>query len=295
MEEAGNYASSDSSRSRLSVVGHLQEMTNNVAMSGGGKHGVKAGGEAGSKITYPFEAGRPLAVILMGYPGSGKHVHAESIAHRLGLPHISMGHLLKRASAMDSHIADIAARHRHVGALLPDELVVDILAEALPEDHNPNGFVLQGFPRTLRQAEALSELSGAYDIGLILNLVVPRSILVHRLLARRSCQECGMSYGTVGETIIPERCNYCGGKIGPIDGYTAKSLHDRLVHYDHLFKPVIARLASIHPFVSVDGVGLPESVSARLTKAIAAHLGHPSVPESSAIVNSNLSLGQTGA
>ncbi len=247
------------------------------------------------KVAYPFKGEKPLVVVLMGYPGSGKQIHAENIARRLSLPHISMGGILKRVSAMDSRIADIAARHRQVGALLPDELVIDVLAEALSEDHNPNGFVLQGFPRTLRQAEALNELTGTYDIGLILNLVIPRPVLVHRLLARRSCQECGMPYGVVGETIIPARCNYCGGKISPIEGYTVKSLHDRLAHYDHLFKPVITRLASIHPFVSVDGVGLPESISARLTRAVAAHLGHPSISESSTTVNRNTSLEQAGA
>ncbi len=278
---------------QVSSRGEREQATSGV--NGGKMNSRVESNRGGSKVTYPFNTRRPLAVILIGYPGSGKQIHADGIARRLSLPHISMGGLLKKVSTIDSRIADIAARHRQVGALLPDELVIDILAEALSEDHNPNGFVLQGFPRTLRQAEALGELTSIYDIGLILNLVVPRPVLVHRLLARRSCQECGMPYGTVSETIIPARCNYCGGRTGPIEGYTVKSLHDRLAHYDHLFKPVITRLASIHPFVSVDGVGLPESVSARLAKAIAAHLGHPSIPESSANVRRSASLGQAGA
>ena len=178
---------------------------------------------------------------------------------------------------------------------MPDEPVIEMLADALSDDHHPNGFVLEGFPRTLYQAEALGRLTGAYGIGLILNLVVPRAVLVHRLLARRHCQECGMPYGSAGETTIPSRCNYCGGSIGPVEGYTTMSLHDRLAHYDHLFRPVITKLASLHPFVSVDGVGSPESVSAHLAKVIAAHLGHPSIPESNTAASRHTLPGLAGA
>jgi adenylate kinase len=223
---------------------------------------------------------RPLRIVLLGYPGSGKDIHADSMARRLGLPHISMGALLKRVAAIDTRIGDIAARHRHVGALLPDDLVAEVLADAITGEHINDGFVLEGFPRTFRQAEMLDALLGKDEVSLALHLVVPRAVLVHRLLARRNCLACGMPYGTAGETIIPPHCEYCGGDIGPVEGYTARSLHNRLANYDHLFRPVTTWFATHVPFVSVDGVGAPESVAARLAKAIATHIGHPSTDSS---------------
>ncbi len=219
---------------------------------------------------------RGLRIVLLGYPGSGKDIHADNIARRLGLLHISMGALLKRVAAIDSRIGDIAARHRHVGALLPDALVTEVLSDVITGDHSADGFVLQGFPRTFHQAEALDALLGKNGVSLVLQLVVPRAVLVHRLLARRNCTACGMPYGTAGETIIPPHCNYCGGDIGPIEEYSARSLHNMLAQYDNLFRPVTTWFATRVSFVSVDGVGTPESVAARLAKAIATHIGHPS-------------------
>ncbi|MHB8262249.1 MAG: adenylate kinase family protein [Acidimicrobiales bacterium] len=250
-----------------------------------GNHACKSVGSSPS---------RPLRIVLLGYPGSGKDIHADNIARRLGLPHISMGSLLKRIAAIDSHIGDIAARHRHVGALLPDALVAEVLSNAIAGDHSADGFVLQGFPRTLHQAEVLDALLGEDGVSLALQLVVPRAVLVHRLLARRNCLACGMPYGTAGETIIPPHCGYCGGDIGPVEGYSARSLHNRLANYDNVFRPVATWFATRVPFVSVDGVGTPESVAARLAKAIATHTGHPSTNDPVAS-RENLLSGLEGA
>jgi adenylate kinase len=161
-------------------------------------------------------ATRPLDIVLLGAPGSGKGTQSARIAPAFCLTHISTGEILRAAVRAGSALGAAAKHSMETGDLAPDEIVISIIRERLSEPDTAAGFMLDGFPRTLEQATALDEmLAGAgRALTLVLLIDVPDDELVQRLAERRACPNCGRGYNLVFEPPkVAGVCDTCGGEL----------------------------------------------------------------------------------
>jgi adenylate kinase len=158
-----------------------------------------------------------MKIIILGPPGAGKGTQAKRIVEKYGVPHISTGDILRKAVKDQTELGKRAASYMQKGTLAPDEIVMDMVNERLSQPDCVKGFVLDGYPRNLEQAEALSEtLDGLFDgdIDVVLDLSVDPELLVHRAVGRRTCHECGAMFHI--EFHPPKThgvCDKCGGAL----------------------------------------------------------------------------------
>lgn len=185
---------------------------------------------------------KPLNIVLLGAPGSGKGTQAERIAPAFGLPHVSTGDILRAAVKAGTELGASAKRSMDAGELVPDEVVIGIIRERLAEPDTSQGFMLDGFPRTLEQARALDETLA--DAGRALTLVlvidVPEDELVQRLAGRRACRSCGKGYNVVFDPPAkPGVCDVCGGELFQRDDDNEATVRNRLAVYRNQTAPLI--------------------------------------------------------
>lgn len=151
-----------------------------------------------------------MNLILLGAPGAGKGTQAEVISEALGIPQISTGNILREAVKNGTEFGLKAKTAMDSGALVSDEVVIGILKDRIAEDDCKNGFILDGFPRTVPQAEALEQMG--VNIDKVIEISVPDETIQKRLSGRRVCEKCGASYHTEFKpTKIEGTCDKCGG------------------------------------------------------------------------------------
>ena len=153
-----------------------------------------------------------MKLIFLGAPGAGKGTQAEVVSERLSIPTISTGNIIRAAIKDGTEMGKKAKDFIEKGALVPDEVVIGIIKDRLKEDDCKNGFILDGFPRTVPQAEALDEMGIEIDKGI--DIEVPDEKIAARMSGRRVCQGCGASYHLLYKK--PEKegvCNSCGGEL----------------------------------------------------------------------------------
>ena len=151
-----------------------------------------------------------MKIILLGAPGAGKGTQAEVISEALGIPQISTGNILREAVKNGTEFGLKAKTAMESGALVSDEVVIGILKDRIAEDDCKNGFILDGFPRTVPQAEALEQMG--VNIDKVIEISVPDETIQKRLSGRRVCEKCGASYHTEFKpTKIEGTCDKCGG------------------------------------------------------------------------------------
>ena len=140
-----------------------------------------------------------MNIILMGLPGAGKGTQASEIVKKFPIPHISTGDMFRKAIKDETDLGKEAKSYMDRGELVPDEVTVGIVKERISEDDAKKGFLLDGFPRTIEQAEALSEIMQELDrkIDAVINIEVPEEELMNRLTGRRICEKCGTTYHLV--------------------------------------------------------------------------------------------------
>jgi adenylate kinase len=170
-------------------------------------------------------------LVLMGLPGAGKGTQAERIVDRYNIPHISTGDMFRTAMKEGTELGLKAKSYMDEGALVPDEVTIGIVRERLSKDDCERGFLLDGFPRTVPQAEALegilSELNKKIDY--VLNIEVDDSILLERLTGRRICKSCGATYHLVFNPPKEEgTCDRCGGELYQRADDNAETVQNRL-------------------------------------------------------------------
>jgi adenylate kinase len=170
-------------------------------------------------------------LVLMGLPGAGKGTQAERIVDRYNIPHISTGDMFRAAMKEGTELGLKAKSYMDEGALVPDEVTIGIVRERLSKDDCERGFLLDGFPRTVPQAEALegilSELNKKIDF--VLNIEVDDSILLERLTGRRICKSCGATYHLVFNPPKEEgTCDRCGGELYQRADDNAETVQNRL-------------------------------------------------------------------
>ena len=152
-----------------------------------------------------------MKIVFLGPPGSGKGTYSTRIASILGIPHISTGDILRENVKNGTELGKVASNYMERGELVPDEIVIGMLKERIKKEDCKSGFVLDGFPRTLHQAEELGKIT---NIDAVINLDVPDEVVVKRLSARRVCERCGAVYNLI--TLKPKVegiCDKCGGKL----------------------------------------------------------------------------------
>ena len=153
-----------------------------------------------------------MKIIFLGAPGAGKGTQAELVAAKVGIPTISTGVILREAIKNKTPLGVSAQSYIENGQLVPDELVIDILTARLQESDCKNGYILDGFPRTIAQAEALDEMG--IKIDKVINIYVPDDKIVERLAGRRSCSECGATYHVVyNPSKDGVHCTNCGKEL----------------------------------------------------------------------------------
>jgi adenylate kinase len=165
-----------------------------------------------------------------------------------------------------------ARRYLDAGDLIPDEVILAMVASRLDrDDTRTRGFLLDGFPRTVAQADGLDEVLKPVGIDLVLNLVVPTELVLGRLMSRRVCEDCGAIYSTAVPPKFSWTCDICGGEVVQREDDTEEAIKNRLALYDSSTAPLIARYAALGKLVDVSGVGNPDDVGRVLTAVIDAY------------------------
>ena len=178
-----------------------------------------------------------MNLILLGAPGAGKGTQAEKICEKLGIPAISTGNMLREAMANSTEMGLKAKSFIDAGKLVPDEVVIGIIRERLQADDCKNGFILDGFPRTIPQAEALDAMGVRIDR--VIDIEVPDEKIAARLSGRRVCLKCGATYHTEYKKPKTEGvCDVCGDKLVQRKDDMPETVLDRLKTYHEQTEPL---------------------------------------------------------
>lgn len=208
-----------------------------------------------------------MRIVLLGPPGAGKGTQARMLGERCHCPHIASGDLLREAVRDKTQLGVKAKAYMDKGALVPDELVLGLIEEHLDKTGNNPGFVLDGFPRNVAQAEALGKLLAArqQDLQKVLAIVVPDEEIVKRISGRRTCRNCGAMYHVIFEPPRnPGICNECNGELYQREDDHEDTVRMRLNVYNNETKPLMDYYGRKGLLVEVDGVGRPEDVLDRI-------------------------------
>src|SRR5579863_5119719 len=214
-----------------------------------------------------------LCLILFGAPGSGKGTQAKLLKNVLGLPHISTGDMLRERVARRDELGLQVEKTLQAGALVPDATVNALVAERIEEPDCEPGFILDGYPRTVSQAEILTELLRSKAIAaVVVHLKVDYNVIVARLAGRRQCPVCGALYSlSPNAPTVSEVCDYDGSKLVVRDDDREEVVTERLKAYDRQTSPVLEyfRTAGFDCW-EVDGAGPggPQAIAKRIKKML---------------------------
>jgi len=209
-----------------------------------------------------------LNLVVLGKQGAGKGTQCKRLSEAYDIPHVSTGDMLRAAVKAGSALGREVAAIMDAGALVSDDLVNRLVDERFKEPDAQRGALLDGFPRTLPQAEALEELLGEDGIKLCLNLEVTNERVIERLSSRRVCQECGNIYKDTDIEAISGTCSNCGGDVIQRKDDTPDAIATRLAVYERDTAPLLAFYESRGLLVVVNGDQEVDEVTAALEGAI---------------------------
>jgi adenylate kinase len=219
------------------------------------------------------EPAKPTVVILLGPPGSGKGTQATGISKELGIPHISTGDLFRENISKGTELGKKAKSFMDAGKLVPDELVLEMLYDRVSRPDCAKGYLLDGFPRTIPQAEALDrKLNGNVNL-IVLNLAVPDDAIFKRIEGRLSCAKCGNiqnKYFSPPEK--PGICDKCGGELTQRADDKAEVVKERLRVYHEQTEPLIAYYTQKKVLATINGENPPDVVAKEMMKQIKSFL-----------------------
>jgi len=214
-----------------------------------------------------------VQVVLIGPPGSGKGTQAKLLQERLEIPHISSGDLLRGAVKRKTPGGVEAKRFMDRGELVPDGIVVRVIEERVRKDDCRSGFIVDGFPRTVAQAEVVAQMLAPMNkhIDHVVSLVVSRDELIKRLSGRRTCRECGAMYHIIFDPPVNSGlCNKCNGELYQRDDDHEDTIAARLDVYERQTAPLISYYTARGLLRTVDGLGSPTQVFDRILQVLPA-------------------------
>ena len=208
-----------------------------------------------------------MNLILLGAPGAGKGTQSEKISAKWNIPALSTGDMLRGAIKEGTELGLQAKSYMDAGNLVPDALVIDIIKEYIGSDKCKNGFILDGFPRSIPQAEALDAMGVKIDI--VLSLEVEDKVIIERMSGRRICSGCGASYHVVYKpTKVENICDACGASLYTRSDDAAETVLKRLETFHKVTEPLKGFYAKKGNLVCVEGMERVEDTSAAVIKAI---------------------------
>ena len=214
-----------------------------------------------------------MHILLMGPPGAGKGTQAAELKERFHIPHISTGDMFRAAIKDGTELGKRAKAFMDEGKLVPDEVTIGIVAERLAKDDCKKGFLLDGFPRTVEQADALTGILDKLGLKLkaVLNISVPKEDLIERAVGRRICKKCGATYHTKFNPPKQEGiCDACGGELYQRADDTAETMTNRLSVYEESTKPLIDYYKKAGVYTEIDGRQPIDKVTADLVATLQA-------------------------
>ncbi len=212
-----------------------------------------------------------MKIIMLGAPGAGKGTQAKRIAEKYCVPHISTGDIFRANIKNNTELGQKAKAYIDKGALVPDELVVDLVVDRLGQEDAKNGYVLDGFPRTIPQAEALTAalLEKGESVDYAINIEVPDSAIIDRMSGRRSCAQCGASFHV--EYNPPKKdgiCDLCAGELILREDDKPETVQNRLVVYHEQTQPLIDYYTKQNIIKEIDGTMSMDNVFHAITEIL---------------------------
>ncbi|MCQ2445268.1 MAG: adenylate kinase [Clostridia bacterium] len=208
-----------------------------------------------------------MKIILLGAPGAGKGTQAEKIIEKLGIPSISTGNILREHLKNGTELGEKARGYMESGNLVPDDLIIDMLKARLSKDDCENGYILDGYPRTVAQAEALKDMGAAIDK--VVSIETEDEAIIGRMSGRRSCKNCGASYHTLFNKPQKEGiCDKCGAPLFQRDDDKEETVRARLVVFHEQTEPVKAYYEKEGILSKVDGMGTISEITERIFAAL---------------------------
>jgi len=210
-------------------------------------------------------------LVIFGRQGAGKGTQSARLSQHYRVPHISTGDMLRAAVAAGTPLGIEAKAVMDGGGLVSDEIILGVVAERFAEaDVQASGFLLDGFPRTVVQAQGMSKFA---TIDVAIDLIVPEDLVLERISSRRVCANCGAIYSVAAPPADGWKCDKCGGEVEQRTDDTPEAIQKRLSAYNTETQPTIDFYENTGILVHVDGLGSPDEVGVRLIAAIDARLG----------------------
>jgi adenylate kinase len=210
-------------------------------------------------------------IVILGRQGAGKGTQCVRLSRHYVVPHISTGDMLRGAVREGTELGRMAKEIMDSGGLVGDEIMIGIVDERLQRaDARTRGYILDGFPRTVVQANALDDVAGDKPLDIVIDLFVAREVVIRRISARRVCRDCGTNYTATGTERSPWICEVCGGDVMQREDDHPDAINRRLDLYETLTAPLIEHYTMQERLVIVDGLGTPDQVFDRITDAVGA-------------------------
>lgn len=206
-------------------------------------------------------------IILLGPPGAGKGTQAKLLIERFGIPQISTGDILRSAVKDMTSSGVRAKKFMDDGALVPDDIVISIISDRLKMSDSVSGFILDGFPRTVAQADALSVMldKSGKAIDHVISMTVDNDELIKRVIGRLTCKSCGRGYHIdFDPPAVQGVCNLCSGELYQRDDDREDTMRNRLFNYESQTAPLIKYYSSLGLLRPVDGFGSIQEISSAL-------------------------------
>ena len=210
-----------------------------------------------------------VRLVVLGKQGAGKGTQCVRLSHHYVVPHISTGDMLRAAVKTGSSLGLKVKEAMDSGELLGDDIIMEMVAERLSEpDARARGFILDGCPRTTRQAEAIAALMAPGALDVTVDIEVPTAQAMRRLAGRRVCTDCGANYSVSSPPKVNWLCDICGGEVIQREDDTDEAIHRRLELYERQTEPLIDWYAFRNQLAKVNGVGSPDAVLRRIIRAV---------------------------
>jgi adenylate kinase len=212
---------------------------------------------------------RGVRMVMLGRQGAGKGTQCVRVSRHYVVPHISTGDMLRAAVREGTPLGRKAGEIMAVGGLVPDDLMIDIVDDRLDRDDTTSrGYVLDGFPRTVGQAEALAEITASRPLDVVIDLDVARDVVLQRLASRRVCDDCQANYSLDAPPKYGWVCDNCGGDVVQRDDDTPAAIEMRLAEYETNTAPLIEWYGGRGLLEVIDGWARAEEVTLRLFSVI---------------------------